>query len=88
MTKISLAKKFYQCGMERDEAIAKGANALEWDELEAKYKGASIPVHELYGLPYKAPYSCEYHSGGSAGAALRKLCKELKKALDESSPTE
>lgn len=80
--KLSTAVRCYQAGDTREQAISRGAVPAEFDALEAKYQGASIPAHELHGFKYQAPYSCDFHTGGAAGAQLRELCKQLKeKAL-------
>lgn len=70
--------KLYQAGLERSEAIAKGADPTIFDALEVEFKGGSIPVHLLYGFKKTEPYSCAYHTGGVKGEILRTIAKELK----------
>ena len=48
MYNISLAKKWYQLGLDEEEAVALGANRMEFWMLMGKYKGRSMKVHELY----------------------------------------
>lgn len=76
--KLTMAVKCYQAGNSREEALKRGADPSEFDALEARYAGASIPLHELYGFQKQEPYSCDYHTGGAAGAQLRAMCKSLK----------
>lgn len=73
---ITRTMQLYQAGRTREEAIQAGANVEEFDRLEAKYKGGSIPSSELYGFKPREPYSCDYHTGGAKGAALRAIIKE------------
>jgi hypothetical protein len=70
--------KLYQAGLSREAAEAKGANMVEFDQLEEKYKGGSIPAHEMGGFAKTEPFSSDYHTGGAQGALLRKISKDLK----------
>ena len=72
----SKTARMYQCGLSREDAETKGADLIEFDALELEFKGGSVPLRLLRGIPYVAPYSCEYHSGGAKGAALRAAIKE------------
>lgn len=69
----SLAEKLYQSGADRAKAVAAGVVG-EFDQLEARYRGASIPTHIWVGFQYRKPYSCDYHTGGRQGALLREIC--------------
>ncbi len=73
----SLTARLYQAGLSRDKALEQGADGAEFDQLEARFKGASIPVHILRGFKESKPYSCAYHTGGAAGASLRAMCSAL-----------
>lgn len=73
---MNITMRLYQAGLERGAAVARGADAAEFDRLEGAYKGASIPVHVLHGFKPTTPYSCEYHTGGVQGALLRTIIKE------------
>ena len=74
--KGSKTAQLYQRGIERNDAIAQGANAVEFDALVVKYKDGSIPQGDWTGFKSTPAYSCEYHTGGKQGAALRTLCKQ------------
>lgn len=63
--------RLYQAGHELDEAVKRGANAALFMQYDEKYKGGSIPYHDLYGTTPTNPYSCEYHTGGRMGEQLR-----------------
>ncbi|MEI9751377.1 hypothetical protein V5085_10640 [Moellerella wisconsensis] len=63
--------RLYQAGHELDEAVKRGANANLFMQYDEKYKGGSIPYHDLHGTKPTKPYSCEYHTGGVYGEALR-----------------
>jgi hypothetical protein len=67
----SLTARLYQNGLSREDAQVKGADMAEFDRLEKKYLGGSIPLHEYLGFKKIEPYSSEYHTGGKAGEALR-----------------
>lgn len=70
--------RMYQAGLSLEEAQAKGADMVLFGALEAKYKGGSIPLCDLLGFKTTAPYSCDFHTGGVAGAKLREIAKERK----------
>lgn len=70
----STAERLYQSGADRSAAVLAGCVG-EFDQLEVKYGGASIPTHIWVGFKYSAPYSCDYHTGGKQGELLRSLCK-------------
>lgn len=74
--KGSKTAQLYQCGMERDDAIAQGANAIEFDALVVKYKDGSIPQGDWAGFKSTPAYSCKYHTGGKQGETLRAFCKQ------------
>jgi hypothetical protein len=74
----SKAEREYQAGSSRERAIANGASPQEFDALEEKYQGASIPAHIWVGFKKREPYSCHYHTGGSKGALLRAIAKDLR----------
>lgn len=76
----SIAEIMYQSGASREQALARGADAAEFDRLEEKWQGASIPTHIWVGFKYTPPYSCEYHTGGARGALLRRICQEQRHA--------
>lgn len=76
MSHLSLAQKWYQAGLSKEKAVDRGADPIEFDKLESLYNGASLPPDVLYNRPSSAAYSCNYHTGGSMGAALRALSKE------------
>jgi hypothetical protein len=65
--------KMYQNGLSREEAMKKGADMVKFDALEIEFKGGSIPLHILRGFAYKAPYSCDFHTGGNQGKMLRDM---------------
>lgn len=73
----TLAERLYQSGADRAKAVAAGV-AGEFDQLEARYQGASIPTHIWVGFTYREPYSCDYHTGGKQGAMLRHITQELR----------
>lgn len=62
--------KLYQAGWGREQAIERGAHAAKFDALEIQFKGGSIPLHLVLGIPYEAPYSYDYHTGGAQGEML------------------
>jgi hypothetical protein len=68
-----LTAKLYQSGASREDALKRGADMEKFDALEIEFKGGSIPWHIMRGLPYKAPYSCDWHTGGKQGEMLREL---------------
>ena len=74
--KDSKTAQLYQRGIERNDAIAQGANAIEFDAVVVKYKDGSIPQGDWAGFKAKPAYSCEYHTGGKQGEILRELCKQ------------
>ena len=74
----TLTAKFYQAGIEVEDAVRNGANYEEFLSLEQEFNGGSIPVHLLLGCEYKAPYSCEYHTGGKRGEVIRAIAASLK----------
>lgn len=74
--KDCLTARLYQQGLERSQALDKGADMQLFDALEAKYKGGSIPTGDWIGFKASEPYSCAYHTGGAQGALLRSLVKE------------
>lgn len=74
--KDSKTAQLYQRGIERNDAIAQGANAIEFDALVVKYKDGSIPQGDWAGFKSTPAYSCEYHTGGKQGETLRELCKQ------------
>lgn len=76
---MTKTQKLYQAGLELDEAVKQGANPLEFQQLEEKYQGGSIPVHELLGFEKREPYSCNYHTGGAKGQQLRTIAASLRK---------
>jgi hypothetical protein len=67
--------KMYQAGYSREQAKYKGADLVQFDELELEFDGGSIPLHLLIGVDYKEPYNCSYHRGGNFGLMLRGICK-------------
>lgn len=69
----SVAERLYQSGASRHAAVLAGVVG-EFDQLEERYRGASIPTHIWVGFRYREPYSCAFHSGGAQGALLRSLC--------------
>lgn len=69
--------KLYQAGLTRQDAIKQGANASEFDRLVGQYKDGSIPAHVIHGFKASKPYSCEYHTGGQAGAKLREIIRGI-----------
>lgn len=71
----TITMKLYNAGLEIEDAVAKGANRQEFEAFEKEYKGGSIPLHVLYGLKPRVPYSCDYHTGGAMGAMLREIIK-------------
>lgn len=75
---MDTTKKLYQAGLELEEAVKKGANPIEFQRLEEKYKGGSIPLHELLGFKKREPYSCRYHTGGAKGEMLRNVAAALR----------
>lgn len=74
MSSHSLAERLYQSGADRAAAVKAGVVG-EFDRLEARYRGASIPTHIWGGFKYREPYSCDYHTGGTQGALLRHIIK-------------
>jgi len=74
----NLTARLYQNGLSREDSLNKGANAIEFDALEAKYKGGSIPLDEYLGCKFSPSYSCAYHAGGAKGELLRNICKGQK----------
>lgn len=73
----SKTAKLYQAGYSLSDAIQKGAEYDEFEQLERGFKGGSIPLHLLHGFKKTEPYSCEYHTGGKAGEQLRTIVKDL-----------
>lgn len=74
----SCTARLYQAGLELADAARRGADASLFQELDAEFKGGSIPVHLLHGFPKTEPYSCTYHTGGNKGARLRQLAASLR----------
>jgi hypothetical protein len=69
----TITEKLYQAGVDRADIVPKGGNLPEFDRLESMYQGGSIPAHVWMGTRYVEPYSSDYHTGGNAGALLRKI---------------
>lgn len=69
----------YQSGLDRDEAIQKGANPAEFDRLVEKYKDGSIPVSDLVGFKATPAYSSDFHTGGKQGEQLREIIRQVNK---------
>lgn len=65
--------RLYQAGHEIDEAVKQGADVDLFMQYDEKYKGGSIPFHDLYGTEPTTPYSSEYHTGGKLGEQLRQM---------------
>lgn len=74
--RCSSAVRLYQSGQDRAAAVAANCQG-EFDALERKYKGGSIPVGDLYGYRATPAYSSDFHTGGHKGQLLRAICAAL-----------
>lgn len=68
---LTMTAKMYQWGYTKEQAIYSGGDALEFQALDDEFSGGSIPLHLILGVEYRAPYACEYHTGGKLSKMLR-----------------
>lgn len=70
--------RLYQAGLTEEDAVSLGADLRKFRALDGEFRGGSIPTHLIHGFKRSEPYACDYHTGGSRGALLRNISRELR----------